>query len=84
MTTVEKPKWYIVGEKGTFVKYGSDPQEAVMAEGGDVEKAREDAKYYGKIVRSNKVSYSILSTQSLIEYSIGYKRILIFVLLMSY
>jgi hypothetical protein len=38
----------VVGDKGTFFKYGVDPQEAALGS-GDIDKAIEDPANYGKL-----------------------------------
>jgi len=43
-----KPHWYIVGERGTLVKEGVDPQEAQMLR-GDITAAREDPAEYARV-----------------------------------
>lgn len=46
MAAVSKPRFYVRGTKGTFCKYGLDPQEAAMS-GGDIDAAAEDPGTYG-------------------------------------
>lgn len=45
---VAKPRFYLRGLKGTFQKYGVDPQEKAMIE-GDIDAAREDEDLHGII-----------------------------------
>ena len=45
---VEKPRFYLRGLKGTFQKYGVDPQEQAMI-AGDIDAATEDEYFHGII-----------------------------------
>ncbi len=45
---VEKPRFYLRGLKGTFQKYGVDPQEKAMI-AGDIDAAQEDEYFHGLI-----------------------------------
>jgi scyllo-inositol 2-dehydrogenase (NADP+) len=40
LARIEKPRWYVAGDKGALVKYGLDPQEAAMLR-GDIGAAKE-------------------------------------------
>ncbi len=46
MAAIQKPRFYVRGTKGTFRKYGVDPQEAAMF-AGDISAATEDPENYG-------------------------------------
>jgi scyllo-inositol 2-dehydrogenase (NADP+) len=46
MSTFEKPRFLVIGSKGTFSKYGVDPQEAAL-KSGDIDSAVEDPELYG-------------------------------------
>jgi scyllo-inositol 2-dehydrogenase (NADP+) len=46
LALVQKPRFYVRGTGGTFVKYGLDPQEKAMM-AGDIDKAREPEELYG-------------------------------------
>lgn len=50
--TIQKPRFYVIGSKGTFIKYGIDPQEAAMIQ-GKIESAYEDEKWYGTLKKSD-------------------------------
>lgn len=41
LATVEKPRWYILGDQGGLIKYGLDPQEGPMR-AGNIDAAEED------------------------------------------
>ncbi|HTE19933.1 MAG TPA: Gfo/Idh/MocA family oxidoreductase [Armatimonadota bacterium] len=43
-----KPHWYIVGDRGSFLKEGVDPQEAAMLR-GDIQAAQEDPATYARV-----------------------------------
>lgn len=43
-----RPRWFILGTEGAFVKYGLDPQEAAMV-AGNIFAAREDPVFYGTL-----------------------------------
>jgi scyllo-inositol 2-dehydrogenase (NADP+) len=45
---IGKPRWYIIGERGTLVKEGLDPQEAAMVS-GNIDAAREDPANYARV-----------------------------------
>lgn len=47
-SAISKPRWRVQGGKGTFVKYGLDPQEVAMI-GGDIDAAVEDEANYGRL-----------------------------------
>ncbi len=46
--TIEKPRFFLVGDTATFSKFGVDPQEQEMIK-GDIDKAVEPVHLYGKI-----------------------------------
>jgi scyllo-inositol 2-dehydrogenase (NADP+) len=48
MAAIQKPRFYIRGTKGTFSKYGLDPQEQWML-AGDINASMEEPKTYGKL-----------------------------------
>ncbi len=48
LAAIPKPRWYVCGTGGTFVKHGLDPQEAAMI-AGDIDAAREDEGKYGRL-----------------------------------
>ena len=43
-----KPRWYVLGRRGTLVKEGLDPQEKAMV-AGDIDAAREAAAHYPRL-----------------------------------
>jgi len=43
-----RPRWYILGEEGTFVKFGMDPQEEAMFN-GNIDAAKEDPEHRSRI-----------------------------------
>jgi len=45
---IPKPRFYVAGSAGTFVKHGLDPQEAAMKR-GEIDAAREDPATYGRL-----------------------------------
>lgn len=46
--SIAKPRFYVAGSAGTFVKYGLDPQEAAMKR-GEIDTAREEPATYGSL-----------------------------------
>lgn len=48
MAFVSKPRFYVRGTAGTFVKHGLDPQETAMRE-GNIDSAREDSALFGTL-----------------------------------
>jgi scyllo-inositol 2-dehydrogenase (NADP+) len=48
LAAVSKPRFYVRGTKGTFIKYGLDPQEAAM-KAGDIDAAVEDPQKYARV-----------------------------------
>lgn len=49
LTRWPKPRFHVVGTKGTFIKFGVDPQEEAM-KAGDIDSAREPEASYGKLL----------------------------------
>ncbi len=45
---IAKPRFRVVGDKATFVKYGIDAQEQAL-KAGDIDAAREEEKWYGRL-----------------------------------
>ncbi len=43
---IDRPRWWIVGSAGGFVKYGVDPQEDALRQ-GDIDHAREPESHHG-------------------------------------
>lgn len=56
--TIQKPRFYIVGSKGSFIKYGIDPQEAAMIK-EDIESAQEEEKWYGTFKKTDMTEEKI-------------------------
>ncbi len=48
LSAISKPRFQAFGTRGTFVKYGLDPQEAAMI-AGDIDSAREDSRFDARI-----------------------------------
>ncbi|MCH8293472.1 Gfo/Idh/MocA family oxidoreductase [Candidatus Poribacteria bacterium] len=48
LAKVDKPRWYVIGERGGLIKYGLDPQEGPMV-AGDIDAAEEDPANYAKV-----------------------------------
>lgn len=48
LATVEKPRWYILGDLGGLIKYGLDPQEGPMVR-GNIDAAEEDPDNRAKV-----------------------------------
>src|SRR5262249_43357054 len=46
---LDRPRWWIAGTEGGFVKYGIDPQEDALR-AGDIDKAREPAEHRGGLL----------------------------------
>jgi scyllo-inositol 2-dehydrogenase (NADP+) len=49
---IDRPRWWIVGTEGGFVKYGIDPQEEALR-AGDIDRAGEPPGYEGILRRSS-------------------------------
>jgi scyllo-inositol 2-dehydrogenase (NADP+) len=47
-SAISKPRWRIQGTRGTFVKYGLDPQEKAMI-AGDIDAVVEPEEFYGHL-----------------------------------
>jgi scyllo-inositol 2-dehydrogenase (NADP+) len=50
---IDRPRWWIVGTEGGFVKYGIDPQEDALR-AGDIDRATEPAHHEGTLRRSGE------------------------------
>ena len=48
---IDRPRWWIVGSEGGFVKYGVDPQEPALR-AGDIDRAAEPANHEGVFRRA--------------------------------
>jgi scyllo-inositol 2-dehydrogenase (NADP+) len=48
---LDRPRWWIVGTDGGFVKYGVDPQEDALR-GGDIDKAAEPPAHQGVLTQA--------------------------------
>jgi scyllo-inositol 2-dehydrogenase (NADP+) len=59
--TIPKPRFSIVGSKGTYNKYGMDPQEAAMIN-GDIDQAIEPKEQYG-VFKSIDGKEEIIATE---------------------
>jgi scyllo-inositol 2-dehydrogenase (NADP+) len=60
------PRWLLKGSKGTYIKYGTDPQEAILSVGGKPEGAdwgKEKNEAYGTINYTNGTSVSYPTEQ---------------------
>lgn len=53
ISTIPKPRFYVAGSGGTFVKYGLDPQEAWM-KAGAIDAAAEDPANFGRLNTTGK------------------------------
>jgi scyllo-inositol 2-dehydrogenase (NADP+) len=49
---IDRPRWWVVGTEGGFVKYGIDPQEEALR-AGDIDRATEPPEYQGILRRSD-------------------------------
>jgi scyllo-inositol 2-dehydrogenase (NADP+) len=58
---IDRPRWWIVGTDGGFVKYGIDPQEDALR-GGDIDKAGEPESHQG-ILRVSSDSGEIVESR---------------------
>jgi scyllo-inositol 2-dehydrogenase (NADP+) len=50
---IDRPRWWIVGTEGGFVKYGIDPQEDALR-AGDIDRAAEPSPHEGILRRSDE------------------------------
>ncbi len=48
LAAAPKPRWYILGDEGSIVKYGLDPQEGAMR-AGNIDAAEEDPAHYARV-----------------------------------
>ncbi|MFP3896985.1 MAG: Gfo/Idh/MocA family oxidoreductase [Anaerolineales bacterium] len=48
LATIEKPRWYVLGDRGGLIKYGLDPQEPAVLE-GDIDAATEDPAHRARV-----------------------------------
>jgi scyllo-inositol 2-dehydrogenase (NADP+) len=46
-SALSKPRWRVQGTRGTFIKFGLDPQEKAMID-GDIDTAVEPTEFYGR------------------------------------
>lgn len=58
---IDRPRWWIVGSAGGFVKFGIDPQEDAMRN-GDIDAAREPESHQG-ILRTADPSGEVVETR---------------------
>ncbi|MCS7192684.1 MAG: Gfo/Idh/MocA family oxidoreductase [Armatimonadetes bacterium] len=59
----EKPRWYVLGDKGGLIKFGLDPQEDALRQ-GDIDKAREAPEHKTKVwteLNGHKVEMTVES-----------------------
>lgn len=49
MARIGKPRFYVRGTAGTFIKHGKDPQEACLRRDGNIDAAIEDPADYGTL-----------------------------------
>ncbi|MBN4074052.1 Gfo/Idh/MocA family oxidoreductase [bacterium AH-315-E10] len=49
LATSSKPRWYILGTKGSMVKTGIDPQEPAMIQ-GHIEKAEQKEEHFARVI----------------------------------
>ena len=49
LAAVNRPRWYVVGDKGALIKYGLDPQEGPMRE-GNIDAAEENPAERAQVV----------------------------------
>jgi scyllo-inositol 2-dehydrogenase (NADP+) len=52
---IDRPRWWIVGTDGGFVKYGIDPQEDALR-GGDIDAASEPESHHGILCNTSRSS----------------------------
>jgi scyllo-inositol 2-dehydrogenase (NADP+) len=50
---VNRPRWWIVGTDGSFIKHGIDPQEDALR-AGDIDAAAEPAEHHGRLIREGE------------------------------
>ncbi|MCS6830469.1 MAG: Gfo/Idh/MocA family oxidoreductase [Armatimonadota bacterium] len=48
LRAVERPRWYVLGDKGGLVKYGLDPQEKALI-AGDITQAQEPPDHHARL-----------------------------------
>jgi len=72
--TIDKARFYIVGDKGTFIKYGFDPQEEALVS-GNIYSAVEKEQFFGKIKYLDKnKSENVIQTEKG-DWTIFYKNV---------
>jgi len=49
LSGIQKPRWFVQGDKGSLIKYGLDPQEDAMRQ-KRIEEAEEDPANYARLV----------------------------------
>ena len=57
---LDRPRWWIVGSDGGFVKYGVDPQEEALR-AGDIDRASEPAEHEGILRRAGESGKTVES-----------------------
>jgi scyllo-inositol 2-dehydrogenase (NADP+) len=58
MCRLERPRWWVVGTQGGFMKYGIDPQETALRN-GNLDLADEAAGEIGRVWRENEAHESV-------------------------
>ena len=54
---IDRPRWWIVGTDGGFVKYGIDPQEEALR-AGDIDRAVGTAEHHGRLAAAVRTAES--------------------------
>jgi scyllo-inositol 2-dehydrogenase (NADP+) len=57
---IDRPRWWIVGTLGGFVKYGIDPQEEALR-AGDIDRAAESPQFQGLVRRADSGGQTVES-----------------------
>jgi scyllo-inositol 2-dehydrogenase (NADP+) len=71
---IDRPRWWIVGTDGGFVKYGIDPQEDALR-AGDIDQATEAPHHQGVLRRAGELGKTIESqVQTVQNHWDGYYR----------
>jgi scyllo-inositol 2-dehydrogenase (NADP+) len=71
---IDRPRWWIVGTDGGFVKYGIDPQEDALR-AGDIDRATEPAAHRGILRRTGAESQTIeIPVETIQNHWDGYYR----------
>jgi scyllo-inositol 2-dehydrogenase (NADP+) len=60
---LDRPRWWVIGSDGGFVKYGVDPQEDALR-AGDIDRASEPPEHASRVVRGEGAAASAVAVET--------------------